>query len=187
MLDLEDGREPLIRLNGPLIEDGAKDARAAERGGARLRAPEVPGARRQPQGLGRGVPRRGRTARLVFEGAAGEDLETSACRIFFTYDGFHTAFIDRLGDIGEHVESERWVLGEAGQQSAVMAQYATLFQDLLQALHARFHRGVASKLGRLSLRPLNADKPRYVALSAGGAATSPIKQIARIDPRRNSA
>jgi type VI secretion system protein ImpL len=177
MLDLDDGdTEPLVKLNQSLIENSQRTLRRlsiAERAYELLRTQ----ARGQSQKDWIAAQRGGSDVRLAFEGVSGEDLDTVRVPYFYTYDGFQNAFVDRLGDIGERIEKERWVLGENLDQSAIVSQYATLFQDLLK-LYARDY--VASwqrTLKRLKLRPLNADKPKYVALSAMAAPTSPFKQL----------
>jgi type VI secretion system protein ImpL len=53
----------------------------------------------------------------------------------------------------------------------------TLFQDLLKLYAATMSPPGSALLKRLKLRPLNADKPKYVALSAMAAPTSPFKQM----------
>jgi type VI secretion system protein ImpL len=177
MLDLDEGdTEPLVKLNQSLIENSQRTLRRlsiAERAYELLRTQ----ARGQSQKDWVATQRGGSDVRLAFEGVGGEDLDAIRVPYFYTYDGFQNAFVDRLGDIGERIEKERWVLGENVDQSAIVSQYATLFQDLLK-LYARDY--VASwqrTLKRLKLRPLNADKPQYVALSAMAAPTSPFKQL----------
>lgn len=177
MLDLDEGSaEPMVKLNQSLIEQSQRTLRRlsiAERAYELLRTQ----ARGESQKDWVASQRGGSDVRLVFEGSGGEDLDQIRVPYFYTYDGFQTAFIGRLGDIGDRIEKERWVLGENVDQQAITAQYATLFQDLMK-LYARDY--VASwqrMLKRLKLRPLNADKPRYVALSAISAPTSPFKQV----------
>ena len=63
---------------------------------------------------------------------------------FFTYAGFHRAFLDRLGGIAEQMEQEHWVLGEAGEQPAVTAQYDDAGAGPDRPLQPRLHRGVAA-------------------------------------------
>jgi len=86
-------------------------------------------------------------------------------------------FLDRLGVVAELVKKERWVLGPAGEQTAVSAQYDTLGQSLLDLYTRDFIAAWRETLGKLQLRPLTADKPKYIALGAAAAATSPIKQL----------
>lgn len=177
MLDLDEGdREPLVKLNQSLIENAQRTLRRlsiAERAYELLRTQ----ARSQSQKDWVAAQRGGSDVRLAFEGVAGEDLDLIRVPYFYTYDGFQNGFVDRLGDIGERIEKERWVLGENVDQAAIVSQYATLFQDLLKLYARDFTASWQKTLRRLKLRPLNADKPKYVALSAIAAPTSPFKQI----------
>lgn len=177
MLDLDEGdAEPMVKLNQSLIEQSQRTLRRlsiAERAYELLRTQSRSDSAKDWVVSQRG----GSDVRLVFEGIGGEDLDQIRVPYFYTYDGFQTAFIGRLGDIGDRIEKERWVLGENTDQQAIVAQYATLFQDLMK-LYSRDYVATWQKtLRRLKLRPLNADKPRYVALSAISAATSPFKQV----------
>ncbi|PZU91527.1 MAG: type VI secretion system membrane subunit TssM [Chelatococcus sp.] len=177
MLDLDEGDgEPMVKLNQSLIEASQRTLRRlsiAERAYELLRTQ----ARGQSQKDWVAARRGGSDVRLAFEGVAGEDLDAIRVPYFYTYDGFHEAFVGRLGDIGERIERERWVLGENVDQQAIVAQYATLFQDLMKLYSRDYVTTWQRTLRRLKLRPLNADKPQYVALSAMAAPTSPFKQI----------
>lgn len=175
LLDLDDGAEPVVKLNQPLIESSQRTLRRlsiAERAYELLRT-QGRNASRDWVAATRG----GSDARLVFEGVSGEDLDSIRVPYFYTYDGFQSAFVDRLGDIGERIEKERWVLGDNADQAAITSQYANLFQDLLRLYARDFTASWQRALRRLKLRPLNADKPKYVALSAIAAPTSPFKQL----------
>jgi type VI secretion system protein ImpL len=112
----------------------------------------------------------------VFQ-AAGQDVEQLRVESFFTYAGFRRSFVERLGDIAEQVKRERWVLGPAGEQSAVSVQYDSLGQGLLDLYTRDFTTAWRTALAKLQLRPLTTDKPKYIALGAAAAATSPIKQL----------
>ncbi|CAH1660514.1 IcmF-related protein [Hyphomicrobiales bacterium] len=177
MLDLDEGTgEPIVRLNQSLIEQSQRTLRRlsiAERAYELLRTQ----SRSQGQKDWVASQRGGSDVRLVFEGVAGEDLDQIRVPYFYTYEGFQNAFIGRLGDIGDRIERERWVLGENADQQAITAQYATLFQDLMKLYSRDYVASWQRALKRLKLRPLNADKPRYVALSAIAAPTSPLKQL----------
>lgn len=175
LLDLDEGAEPLVKLNQTLIESSQRTLRRmsiAERAYELLRTQGRNGNRDWVA-----AQRGGSDVRLVFEGVSGEDLDTIRVPYFYTYDGFQNAFVDRLGDIGERIEKERWVLGENVDQAAITSQYASLFQDLLRLYSRDFTASWQRALRRLKLRPLNADKPKYVALSAIAAPTSPFKQL----------
>ena len=113
----------------------------------------------------------------MFEAADGGNVETIRVSGFHTYAGFHRAFMDRLGGVAEQVRKDQWVLGEAGKQAAVVAQYDSLGPDLLDIYARDFNGTWQQVLAKLRMRRLNADKPKYIALSAISAATSPLKQL----------
>lgn len=124
----------MVKLNQPLIESSQRTLRRlsiAERAYELLRTQGRNASRDWVAAI-----RGGSDARLVFEGVSGEDLDSIRVPYFYTYDGFQSAFVDRLGDIGERIEKERWVLGDNADQAAITSQYASLFQDLLK-LYAR--------------------------------------------------
>jgi type VI secretion system protein ImpL len=176
MLDLETDQEPLITLHGPLIEETQK---TLARLSVSQRAYELLKSQARSSQLADWVPaqRGGPDFALVFAATAGQDVNAVSVPGFFTYAGFQKAFLDRLGDVAELVKKERWVLGPAGEQTAVSAQYDTLGQSLLDLYTRDFIAAWREALGKLQLRPLTADKPKYIALGAAAAATSPIKQL----------
>lgn len=175
MLDLDEGQEPLFALHGPLIEETQRTLarlsvgqRAYEllKSQARSAAPDWLPAQHGGPDFG-----------LVFAAAGGQDVNAIRVPGFFTYAGFQKGFIERLGDIAERVKKERWVLGPAGEQEALREQYDTLGQTLLEFYTRDFIAAWREALGRLQLRPLTADKPKFIALGAAAAATSPLKQL----------
>jgi type VI secretion system protein ImpL len=176
MLDLEAGQEPLITLHGPLIEETQK---TLARLSVAQRAYELLKSQARASQLADWVPARqgGPDFGLVFGVAGGQDIESVRVDAFFTYAGFRRAFVERLGDIAEQVQRERWVLGPAGEQAAVAAQYDSLGQSLLDLYARDFTTTWRAALARLQLRPLTTDRPKYIALGAAAAATSPIKQL----------
>ena len=175
MLDLDDGSPPLVSLNGSLIDDSQRTlARlsVAERAYELLKSDARAATARDWSAARAGGP----DAALVFD-TAGGDLDGVRVPFFFTYDGFFQAFIDRFGDVAEAVDRDRWVLGTAGQQQAYTAQYGSLFGDLLKLYTRDFLPAWTTTLAKLKLRSMTADKPRYVALQALSAPTSPLRQI----------
>ncbi|MDP4024936.1 type VI secretion system membrane subunit TssM [Methylobacterium sp. NEAU 140] len=176
MLDLDDGSPALVSINQALVEDSQRTlARLsiAERTYELLKS-EARAAVARDWTVQRAA---GPDANLVFEAAGGADLDSVRVPFFLTYDGFYEAFIDRFGDAADIAERDRWVLGTAGEQQAFRAQYGSLFADLLKIYAREFQQGWAAALRRLKLRPLAADKPRYLALQAIAAPTSPLKLI----------
>jgi type VI secretion system protein ImpL len=175
LLDLESG-EPLIDLNGRLIEDSQKTlARlsVAERAYALLKSQ----ARTMGAGDWTAARAGGPDAGTVFAAAGGQALDAVQVPGFFTRAGFHDAFLARLADIADRIKRDRWVLGAAGEQAALSAQYNDLPDALLELYTRDFIAAWTDALGKLSLKPLTADKPRYLTLSAISAPTSPLRQL----------
>jgi type VI secretion system protein ImpL len=113
----------------------------------------------------------------VFESPPGQSLDSIRVPAFFTYNGFQQMFIAKLGGLSERINRDRWVLGDAGQQSAIGQQYDALAGDLLNIYSNDFVITWRTALGNLKLKKLMADKPKYDALRALSAPTSPLRQI----------
>ncbi|GJD45622.1 hypothetical protein AFCDBAGC_3496 [Methylobacterium cerastii] len=175
MLDLEDGSPLLVSINQSLVDDCQRTlARlsVAERAYELLKSDARAGSQRDWTVARAGGP----DASLVFE-AVGGDLDRVRVPFFFTYDGFFEAFIDRFGDVADAAERDRWVLGPAGEQQAYTAQYGSLFADLLKLYARDFVPAWNGALAKLKMRSMSSDKPRYLALQAVAAPTSPLKQV----------
>jgi type VI secretion system protein ImpL len=175
MLELESG-PALIELNGRLIEDSQKTLarlNVAQRAYALLKSQ----ARTVTVGDWVAAQKGGPDATRVFESPGDPTLETVRVPEFFTYFGFQHDLIDRLGDIADRIKRDRWVLGAAGEQQAVSAQYNNLPDDLLALYTRDFMAAWQEALGKLRLRKMTGDKPQYIALSALSAPTSPLKQL----------
>ncbi len=175
MIDLEGGDEPLISLNGPLVEEcRALLARlnVADRAYQLLKsqakqatAPDWVAARHGGQDFG-----------VVFEAANGDAVDTIRVPGFFTYAGFQRAFIDKLPTIAEQLQRDNWVLGEVGKQTAITSQFDAIGPNLLALYSKDFVATWLQALGKLRLRRLD-DKPAYLALNAAAAPTSPLRQL----------
>jgi type VI secretion system protein ImpL len=176
LLDLEGSQEPLVQLDGPLV---ARCQELLARLSVVDRAYELLKSRARAHTSLDWVPsaRVGPDFKLVFESAGREAIEDVRVPGFFTYAGFHRLFIDQLSGIADQIKNERWVLGEAGKQSAVADQYDALGPDLLARYEREFVAVWMQTLNKLRLKRLTADKPRYDALGAAKAPTSPLKQI----------
>ncbi|MFD0937863.1 type VI secretion system membrane subunit TssM, partial [Methylobacterium trifolii] len=176
MLDLDDGGPPLVSINQSLVEDSQ---RTLARLSVAERAYEILKSEARPATARDWTVQRaaGQDAGLVFEAVGGADLDSVRIPFFFTYDGFFEAFIDRFGDVADIAERDRWVVGPAGEQQAYRAQYGSLFADLLKIYAREFQQNWAQTLRKLKVRSLTADKPRYLALQAIAAPTSPLKLI----------
>jgi type VI secretion system protein ImpL len=119
----------------------------------------------------------GPDAALVFEGNAGADLDQVRVPFLYTYAGFQEAFLARLEPVIKQVQQERGVLGDIGGQQAITVQYDTLAQTLLDR-YTKEHASVwRAALAKLRIKLLTADRPRYLALQAAAAPTSPIASL----------
>jgi type VI secretion system protein ImpL len=176
MLDLDSGETPKISLNGPLVEQAQATLarmRVAERAYTLLKSE----AHGEPIEDWIASRRGGPDMALVFEAVNGNSLDTVRVPAFFTYQGFYRALLDHMPTIADKMQKEQWVLGASGDQNAVKQQYASMMPDIIDLYGKEFIAAWNVALGNLALRPLVADKPKYLALSAASAPTSPIKQI----------
>lgn len=175
MLDLEDGA-PLVEHSPQLVEDSRRvlsRLSVADRAYQLLRsqsrqaiAPDWVAARHG-----------GPDFATVFQTANGDSLETVVVPGFFTYDGFQHALIDKLPSIAEQLQRDNWVLGDAGKIAAITSQYERLTGDLLTLYARDFAAAWKQALDKLRMRQLNSGKPRYEALNAAAAPTSPIRLL----------
>jgi type VI secretion system protein ImpL len=176
MFDLETEQPPLVELDGRLIKQ-------AQNSLARLsisqRAYEFLKSEARASTAGDWIASRrgGPDMAVVFETTTGQGLDSLRVPEFFTYNGFHQKFIARLPGLSERMKRERWVLGDAGQQSAIDQQYDNLTGDLLNIYSNDFVTAWRTALGNLRLKKLLADKPKYDVLRALSAPTSPMRQI----------
>ncbi|MBN9064302.1 MAG: hypothetical protein BGP06_13695 [Rhizobiales bacterium 65-9] len=119
----------------------------------------------------------GQDAALVFEGASGADLDSIKVPFFFTFAGFHEDFLGKIQSVTAQVQQERKLLGDVAAQQALQAQYDNLPNALIERYQRDFIATWRTTLNQLRIKLLTADKPRYVALQAAAAPTSPIAQL----------
>ncbi|HEY4924651.1 MAG TPA: type VI secretion system membrane subunit TssM [Roseiarcus sp.] len=176
MLDLDVNGTPKISLNGPLVEQAQATLsrmRVSERAYTLLKSEAHTEKIEDWIASRRGGP----DMALVFEAANGASLDTVRVPAFFTYQGFYHALLDHMTTIADKMQKEQWVLGPSGGQEAVKQQYASIMPDIIDLYGKEFINAWNIAIGNLALRPLVADKPKYLVLSAASAPTSPIKQI----------
>ena len=176
MLEMDTGATPKVSLNGPLVTEAqATLARmpVAQRAYALLKSEARNDVVEDWDAAQRGGP----DMALVFETKNGAPLDTVRVPGFFTYNGFYSSLLDHMTTIAGALAKDKWVLGPSGEQSAVQQQYERLFPDILDLYSNDFIAAWNVAINNLALRPLLADRPKYLALSAASAPTSPIKQI----------
>jgi type VI secretion system protein ImpL len=176
MLDLEGGDQPLVEPNWGLIEECRRILarlsiadRAYQLLKSQARQPIAPDWVAAQHG--------GPDFATVFEAGPGGDVDKVAVPGFYTYGGFQRAFIDKLPTIADELQRDNWVLGDIGKLDAITAQYDSLVRDLLDRYNRDFVDVWTKTLEKLQIRPLNAGKPRYEALNAAAASTSPIRLL----------
>ena len=113
----------------------------------------------------------------MFETTTGDNIESVVVPGFFTYAGFQKELIDKLPTIAEQLQRDNWVLGDAGKLGAITSQFDNLTRDLLDLYGQDFQAAWKQALERLRMRPLNVGKPKYDALNAAAASTSPIRLL----------
>jgi type VI secretion system protein ImpL len=176
MLDLEDGEQPPVEPDWALVEDCRRilaRLSVADRAYQLLKsqarqaiAPDWVAARHG-----------GPDFATVFETTTGDNVESIVVPGFFTYAGFQNAFIDKLPTIADQLQRDNWVLGDAGKLEVITSQYDNLTRDLLNLYNQDFLASWKQALEKLRMRPLNVGKPKYDALNAAAASTSPIRLL----------
>ena len=176
LLELDAGIGRPIALNGDVIK-AAQDSLArlpvAERAFALLKS----NARSDEIKDWSVVNRSGPDADQVFTTNDGSPLESVGIPAFFTYQGFYKLFFDKMKSVTTQLNTERWVLGEAGGTDSLNKQFDTLGLDLFRIYDREFIKTWSAALRRLKLRRFAAGKPDYAALRAATGATSPIRML----------
>ena len=176
MLELDDGYEPQIELNGSLVDSAQQ---ALVRLSLADRAYSLIKSEASSAGLSDWLmvdAGQGDTA-LVFETSDGTPLEELRVDGLYTYAGFHTYFLEQLGMVAEKLLAETWVLGKVGEQAAVEKQFSLLGRSLLELYRRDFVAQWDGVLAKLRLKRMSADKPQYLSIAAASSANSPIRNL----------
>ena len=113
----------------------------------------------------------------VFATRDGSPLESVGVAAIFTYDGFYKLFLAKMKSVMSLLETERWVLGDAGGKDNLDKQFAGLGPDLFNIYDQEHIKTWSGALAKLKLRSFVADQPDYTALRAATGAASPIKLV----------
>src|SRR5712671_5841791 len=176
MLDLEGGDEPLVEPNYGLIEECRRilaRLNIADRAYQLLKSQARQSIAPDWVAAHHGGP----DFATFFEAASGGDVEGISIPGFYTYAGFQRACIEKLPTIAEQLQRDSWVLGDIGKLEAITQQFDNLRRDLVDRYSKDFVDVWLQTLKKLRMRPLNAGKPRYEALNAAAASTSPIRLL----------
>jgi type VI secretion system protein ImpL len=176
MLDLEGGDAPLIEPHWTLVEDLR---RILARLSISERAYQIlkTQARQSIAPDWAAAEHGGPDFKTVFESATGNSVESITVPGFFTYAGFQRGFIDKLPTIADQLQRDKWVLGDVGKLDAITQQFDSLSRDLLNLYGRDFTAAWKTALEKLRMRPLTVGKPRYEALNAAAASTSPVRLL----------
>jgi type VI secretion system protein ImpL len=176
MLDLEEGEPPLVEPNWALVEECRRilaRLNVADRAYQLLKSQARQASAPDWIAARHGGP----DFATVFESATGDGLDSIAVPGFFTYAGFQNAFIDKLPTIADQLQRDNWVLGDAGKLGVITSQFDNLARDLINLYSQEFVAAWKQGLEKLRMRPLNVGKPKYDALNAAAASTSPIRLL----------
>lgn len=172
MLDLENGHGSFVSLNGPLVEKTQAIL-------ARISAPErayqllATRAKATLRDDWSASKAGGAGAQIIFD----DSLNKIEVPYFLTKAGFESAFMAKLPAVEEEMARDRWVLGPAGEQPAISAQYDHLQEELVDFYVNAFVSAWRDAIGKLKLRRLTAQRPAYPLLAAAGSVTSPFIRI----------
>jgi type VI secretion system protein ImpL len=172
MLDLDNGRNTLVSLNGPLVE---RSQATLARVNPAERAYELLEDKAKSALIDDWLATKnaGAGALVVFD----DSLEQVRVPYFFTHAGFEHAFIGQLADLRNEMNRDRWILGRFGEQPIVADQYERLLPDLVDIYTKSFVTAWRNAIGRLQIRNLVTERPAYPLLTAAAAVTSPLARV----------
>lgn len=176
MLALDDAHDPLFELNRPLVESAQRSLgrmTVADRALALVRSATYSAELDDFSVSARAGPE----APLVFEAVDGSDLSTIDVPGLYTYAGFRDFYLTQLGGIAQKLVDDQWVIGAGGEQGGFEQELQRLGPELLERYGKEFAAAWNGVLDKLKFKPMSADKPQYLALSAAASPTSPINGL----------
>lgn len=176
MLALDDEHDPLFELNRPLVEAAQRSLgqmTVADRASALLKSAAAATSLEDFRVVERGGPE----AKLVFDTTDGSELSRLDVPGLYTYAGFHDFYLGALAGLADRLVDEQWVVGGGGEQGGVEQDLPRLGPELLDRYGKDFAAQWNSVLSRLKFKPMTADKPQYLALSAVASSKSPVEQL----------
>jgi type VI secretion system protein ImpL len=176
MLALDDEHDPSFGINKPLVESAQRSLgrmSVADRGYALLYSGMTAGAPADFSVASASGPE----GPLVFETTDGSELSKLMVPGIYTYDGFRALYLPTLASVAQKIVDDQWVVGAGTEQSGVEQELMRLGPELLDRYGKAFAGAWTAMLDRLKFKPMSADKPQYLALSAAASANSPIRQL----------
>jgi type VI secretion system protein ImpL len=176
MLALDDEYDPSFELNRPVVEAAQRALgrmTVADRASA-LIASAMSAATLEDFTV---AAKSGPEAKLIFETVGGSDLSTLRIPGLYTYAGFNDFYLGQLTAIAQKLVDEQWVIGAGSEQGDVEQELLRLGPELLERYSNEFSGAWNGVLDKLKFKPMSADKPEYLALSATGSPSSPLAQL----------
>ncbi len=176
MLSLSKEHDPKFALNQPLVEAAQRSLgrmSVADRATALIESAAVSAGLRDFVAMERAGPE----APLIFDTTDASDIERLRVAALYTRSGFNEFYLPQLASVAQRVAEDQWVLGEGGQLGGVDQELLRLGPAMLERYNKDFVAAWNRVLDRLKFKPLAADKPQYVALTAAASPNSPIRSL----------
>jgi len=176
MLMLGSAHDPQFALNQPLVEAAQRTLgrmTVADRATALIESTAASQGMRDFSVLERGGPE----APLIFDTTDGSDVERLRIPALYTRSGFNDFYLRQLASVAQRVADDQWVLGDGGQLGGVDQELLRLGPEMLDRYGKDFLAAWNRLLDTLKFKPLAADKPQYLALSAAASPASPIRAL----------
>ncbi|WP_395446862.1 type VI secretion system membrane subunit TssM [Aminobacter sp. UC22_36] len=176
MLALDDDHDPSFELNRPVVEAAQRALgrmTVADRASALIASAMSAATLEDFTVAAKGGPE----AKLIFETVGGSDLSTLRIPGLYTYAGFNDFYLGQLATIAQKLVDEQWVIGAGSEQGDVEQELLRLGPELLDRYSNEFSGAWNGVLDKLKFKPMSADKPEYLALSAAGSPSSPLAQL----------
>ena len=171
MLELDDGREPLLGVDAAIVRNAQEaivDLPLADQAYASIQDRAVTSGVLDwvlEEQLG------GRVAE-VFETTTGEPLNTVKVPAMYTFEGYWGFFVEELTLARQNLEEDQWVLGDAAGRVGYEQQLATLERELHRRYQIDFVAAWEDALSKISIQPMSVDAPNYEKLASMASPTN---------------
>lgn len=176
MLALSSDRKPSFSLNQTLVETAQRSIgrmTVADRATALIESAAASAGLRDFAV----VEQAGAEASLIFDTTDGSDVTRLRIPALYTRAGFQDFYLRQLASVAQRVADDEWVLGQGGQLGGVDQELLRLGPEMLDRYSKSFVGAWNGVLDRLRFKPLAADRPQYLMLSAAASPNSPIRVL----------
>ncbi|MGE0282289.1 MAG: type VI secretion system membrane subunit TssM [Rhizobiaceae bacterium] len=176
MLALSSDRNPSFPLNQTLVETAQRSIgrmTVADRATALIESAAASAGMRDFAVIEQAGPE----GALIFDTTDGSDVGRLRIPALYTRAGFQEFYLRQLASVAQRVSDDAWVLGQGGQLGGVDQELLRLGPEMLDRYGKSFVGAWNTVLDRLRFKPLAADKPQYLMLSAAASPNSPIRTL----------